>query len=455
MDIIIKNAKIINADTEFYADIGIENETICAIGQNLEDSRAEVIDASGLYAMPGGVEVHAHFSSPFFSAVSSDDYKSGTCAAICGGVTTVVDFATQEKGKPLMQAVEAHRKMGDGNTYTDYSFHVIVTDLSKDTEDEIEDVIEYGIPSFKLYTVYKKEGLMMNDGDICRLLEKTKKCKGLVSVHAENPDVIDVRTSQYLAAGQTSSWYHYMSRPEFVEAEAEKRVIHWAKALDAPIYIVHVACKEGIEAVAEAKAKGYKIFAETCPHYLNFTNDVYKRPDAAKFVCSPPIKGSQSREALWDAIKKGYVDTIASDHCPFMWSEKLWGKDDFTKTPNGCGGIETRYVYMLSNANEGKITFKNVVRMCAQRPAEIFGCSKKGKIEVGCDADLILFDPKGSMIYTKENMKSKADHSIWEGPEFSGKITKTVLRGKVICENGELKQQTPQGRFIKRDRFKL
>jgi dihydropyrimidinase len=241
-----------------------------------------------------------------------------------------------------------------------------------------------------------------------------------------------------------------MSRPEFVEAEAVKRAIHWAKALGAKLYIVHLACKEGVEEVAKAKAEGYNIFAETCPQYLEFTSDVYKREDGRNFVCSPPMKGAESREALWNAVKLGVIDTVATDHCPFKQSEKDWGKDNFTKIPNGCPGIENLYPYMLSAANAGKISFSRAVRLCAETPAKLFGCTTKGSLTVGKDADIVLYDPKKDFTIGVKTMHSDYDQTIWEGVTLKGYPVKTFLRGDLVYDNGKFIGKAGQGRYIKR-----
>ena len=282
------------------------------------------------------------------------------------------------------------------------------------------------------------------------VLEKAKSCGAMISVHAENKQLIDVLTERYLSEGKTSAWYHYMSRPEFVEGEADIRAIQLAKSLDSKLYIVHLANKEGVQAVERARNEGYQIYAETCPQYLEFTSEVYKRADGRNFVCSPPMKGEESRLALWEAIKKGLITTIATDHCPFQSYEKDWGKDDFTKIPNGCAGIENMYPYMLSAANEGKITFNKAVELCSYNPAKIFGCDAKGAIEVGKDADIVIYDPTKDFTITNDKMHSDCDHTIWEGIKVKGYPEATYSRGKLIFKDGEFLGERGWGKFIKR-----
>lgn len=240
-----------------------------------------------------------------------------------------------------------------------------------------------------------------------------------------------------------------MSRPEFVEGEADERAIQWAKAVGVSLYIVHLANKQGVEAVTKAKDEGYTIYAETCPQYLEFTSDVYKREDGRNFVCSPPMKGEESRQALWEAIRRGDIDTIATDHCPFQSYEKDWGKDDFSKIPNGCAGIENMYPYMLSAANEGKIPYTKAVELCSANPAKIFGCKTKGSIAVGKDADIVIYDPSVDFTITNDKMHSDCDHTIWEGVKVHGYPVKTYSRGKLVYENGEFRGEKGWGKFIK------
>ena len=307
-----------------------------------------------------------------------------------------------------------------------------------------------GITSFKCFLVYKKEGMMVDDGTLATLLLRAKELGAMINVHAENPDLIDLRTAQYLKEGKTSAWYHYMSRPEFVEAEADKRVVHWATHLDAPVYVVHMADKEGLEACIQAKEDGKEVYVETCPQYLEFTCDVYKREDGRNFVCSPPMKGQESLDALWKALKAGFIDTVATDHCPFQSYEKDWGKDDFTKIPNGCAGVENLYPYMLDAANSGKISFEKVVEVCSTNVAKIFGCENKGAIAVGKDADIVLYDKDKDFTISVSNMHSDYDHTIWEGKKLHGYPVQTYLRGKLVYDNGEFVGEPGTGEYVKR-----
>jgi len=451
MDLIIKNGTIITAVDTYKADIAVEDGKIAAIGNNLNDVNAKIIDAEGKYVLPGAIDAHTHLQMPFGGTVSSDSYEGGTKAAACGGVTTVFDFAIQQKGNGIIETAEIRDALCATQACVDYAFHVAITDLRPEVLEEFQAAVDYGIPSFKVFMVYKKEGLMVDDGVLCKALQRSKETGALISVHAENPDLIDMRTEEFLKAGKTSAWYHYLSRPEFVEAEADKRAIHWAKALNAPLYIVHLANKDGMEEVKKARDEGYEIYAETCPQYLHFTSDVYKREDGRNFVCSPPMKGQESQDALWNGIKSGDIATIATDHCPFQSYEKDWGKENYTKIPNGCMGIENMYPYMLSEANKGKLSFNKVVELCSTNPAKIYGCApEKGSISVGADADIVVYDPNKDFTISKENMHSDVDHTIWEGVKLKGYPVMTFSRGRLVFKNGEFLGEPGWGKFLKR-----
>lgn len=447
MDLIIKNGTIVTASEIFNADVAVSGGKIAQIGESIDCDGAEVIDAAGKYVLPGAIDAHTHLAMPFGGTISSDDYFAGTRATACGGTTTVFDFVLQDFGETMMDAVRRRDALCKGNAVVDYAFHVAIKDVSNRLIDSIDEAVKCGVPSFKVFMVYD---FGVTDGVFYQVLKKAKECGALISVHAENNEMVNMFTRQFLSEGKTSAWYHYLSRPEFVEAEADRRAIEWAKSLDTSLYIVHLANKEGVRAVTEARDAGYKIYAETCPQYLEFTCDVYKREDGRNFVCSPPMKGEESRQALWDAIKRGDIATIATDHCPFNRFEKDWGKDDFTKIPNGCAGIENMYPYMLSTANTGKISFEKAVELCSTNPAKIFGLKDKGSVSVGKDADIVIYDPKKEFTITNDKMHSDCDHTIWEGITVHGYPEKTFARGRLVYDSGEFLGEKGWGRFVAR-----
>lgn len=452
MDLLIKGGTIVTATESYVADVAINEGKIVAIGKDLDISAAKVVDVGGKLVLPGAIDAHTHMQMPFGGTVSADSYLSGTRAAACGGVTTIFDYPVQHKGETILGLINSKKKILETDACCDYAFHCCITNLNDgEILDEMEQAVEEGITSFKCFLVYKKEGMMVDNGMLATLLLRAKELGAMINVHAENPDLIDLRTEQYLKEGKTSAWYHYMSRPEFVEAEADKRVVHWASHLDTPVYLVHMADKEGLEACIKAKEEGYEIYVETCPQYLEFTCDVYKREDGRNFVCSPPMKGQESLEALWTALKAGFIDTVATDHCPFQSYEKDWGKDDFTKIPNGCAGVENLYPYMLDAANAGKIPFEKVVEVCSTNVAKIFGCKDKGAIAIGKDADIVIYDKDKDFTISTDNMHSDYDHTIWEGKKLHGYPVQTYLRGQLVYNNGEYVGKPGIGKYVKRE----
>lgn len=453
-DLLIRNGQVVLPTKTAKLDVAVKDGKIALVGKKLAVEADEVVDATGKIVVPGAIDVHTHLAMPFGGTISADDYFTGTRAALCGGTTSIIDYPCQRKGKSIKETLEPRFKMCEKDACCDYSFHCAITNFNDGKIlEEMDDACKSGITSFKGYMVYKKEGMMVDDGMIYQLLLKCKEVGAMLNLHAENPDIIDVRTEEFLKEGKTSAWYHYLSRPEFVASEADKRAIHLATHLNTPLYIVHMSDKEGLEAAIEAKKQGYDIRIETCPHYLEFTNEVFKRENGINFVCSPPMKGQDSLEALWKALNKGYIDTVATDHCPFQQEEKLWGAKDFTKIPNGCAGIENMYPYMLCKANEGKTTYETVVRVCSYNPAKIFGCKDKGSLEVGKDADIVIFDPKKEFVVTVDKMHSAYDHTIWEGFKCNGYIDSTYLRGKLVFKDGMFLGERGYGRFIKRERY--
>ncbi len=450
MDLIIKNGTIVTAESTFKGDIAVKGGKIKVIAQNIDLEKCKaykIVDAKGLLVLPGAVDGHTHLAMPFGGTISSDDYEAGTRAAACGGTTTVFDFVLQDFGENLVDAVKRRAAICAPQAVVDYAFHTGVKDLSGDIINSMEESVKYGVSSFKVFMVYD---FGVSDGLFYQVLRKAKEVGALIGVHAENKEIINTLIAEFKAEGKTSAWYHYASRPEFVEGEADIRAIQWAKSLKAPMYIVHLANAQGMEAVTKARDEGYPIFAETCPQYLHFTNEIYKREDARNFVCSPPMKGKPSQDALWEGIKRGDITTIATDHCPFQSYEKDWGKDDFTKIPKRCARVENMFPYMLSEANKGRITFNKAVELCCTNPAKLFGCApQKGMLVPGADADIILYDPKKEVTVSVKNMHSDVDHTIWEGLKVKGYPVATYSRGNLVYKDGEFVGTKGAGKFVK------
>ena len=449
MKYLLKNGTVVTGEKSEQLDILVEGEKIVQVGKNLPSKDAQEIDVSGKLLFPGFIDGHTHFDLEVAGTVTADDFETGTKAAILGGTTFVIDYASQDKGgHTLKEGLDKWHKKADDKCSCDYSFHMSIVEWNEKTEQEIQDMIDHGITSFKLYMTYP--AMIVNDCDMYKILKKLGKCGCFAGVHCENAGVIDALIAEAKKEGRLGPENHPLVRPDTMEAEAVHRLLVIAKEADAPVMVVHLTNKKAFEEVMRARANGQEVYAETCPQYLEFTCDVYKREDGRNFVCSPPMKGQESQDALWKAIKNGMIDTVATDHCPFQSYEKDWGKDDFTKIPNGCPGVENLYPYMLDAANSGKITFERAVELCSTNVAKIFGCDNKGSISVGKDADIVIYDKDKDFTISVDNMHSDLDHTIWEGKQLHGYPIRTYLRGNVVYDNGDFVGTPGLGEYVKR-----
>ena len=455
MSVLIKNGRIITATDYYIADIFIEGEVISSIGNNLFVKADEVIDATGKLVMPGGIDPHVHLDMPFMGTYSSDNYETGTRAALFGGTTTVIDFILQKQGHSLHAALDEWNGRATGNAVGDYSFHMAVTDFNEETKKEIKAIIEEeGISSFKTFMAYKG-ALMIDDRQMIGLMQEVKKQGGLINVHATNGDMIDYLVAKHKSEGKLSPIYHYLSQPEVTEAEASGRFADMANYTGCPGYIVHLTCLGALNAVRNATKRNQKIFVETCIQYLLLDASLYENDfEAAKWVMSPPLREKKDQATLWAGINQGIVNVVATDHCPFKWEQKLIGKDDFSKIPNGHPAIENRMELLFSEGvNKGKITLHKYVEVSATNAAKIFGMfPKKGTIAVGSDADILIFDPNEKHTLSANTHHMNVDYSGYEGWEVTGKVKTVLLRGKVVIENNECKVEKGYGKFIKRNK---
>ena len=448
MEILIRNGKIINAQGSFKGDVLVRNGKIAAVGTKLDSPAAgRVIDATGLYVLPGAIDAHTHLEMAMGRTFSADGYESGTRAAACGGVTTVFDYTLQEHGKAMLDEIADRDALAAPKACVDYAFHGGISEVNDDRLNEVYDMVRQGFPSIKTYMTY---AFGLDDIALYRLLAASADAKALITVHAESHGIVEANRAEFKKEGLTDVWYHYLSRPEIAEEEADIRAIKLAEAAGAPLYIVHLANEAGERYLAKVRAEGMPIYAETCPHYLAFTNEVYKRPDGIRFICSPPMKGIESQIALWEGISRGVIDTIATDHCPAQSFEKDWGLEDFTLAPCGCMGIENMYPYMLNAAGKGMISFERAVEVCSANPARIFGCDTKGAIVPGLDADIVLYDPKKEFTITADSMHSNLDYTIYEGMKLKGYPVLTMSRGMVVYEDGVFKGEAGYGRLLRR-----
>jgi dihydropyrimidinase len=455
MSLLIKNGRIITADSDQTADIFIEGEKIKAIGKDLQINADETIDASGMLVFPGGIDPHVHLDMPFMGTFSSDSYETGTRAALFGGTTMVIDFILQKQGNSLADALKEWRSRSDNNCVGDYSFHMAVTDFNDNTKKEIKHFVEEeGITSFKTFMAYKG-ALMIDDRQMVGLMEEVKKQGGLVTVHATNGDMIDYLIAKHRGEGKLTPLYHYLSQPEVTEAEATERFADMANYTGCPGYIVHLTCEGALNAVRNATRRNQNVLVETCIQYLVIDASLYEREDGAKWVMSPPLREKKDQETLWAGINQGIVKVVATDHCPFKWEQKLMGKDDFSKIPNGHPAIEHRMELLYSEGvHKGKITLNKFVEVTCTNPAKIFGMfPRKGTICIDGDADIVIFDPNKKHTITASAHHMNVDYSAYEGWEITGKVKTVVLRGKVAIENNVCRLEKGYGRFIKRNQI--
>jgi dihydropyrimidinase len=454
MGLLIKNGTVVTAADFHRADVLIEGEHVKAIGHDLKADGAEVVDAKGMFVMPGGIDPHVHLDMPFMGTFSSDDYSTGTLAALHGGTTTVIDFILQTQGKSLRHALETWQGRMNGNLFGDLSWHMAVTDFNDDTKKEVKEMIEQeGITSFKTFMAYKG-ALMIDDRQMVGLMNEVKAHGGIVTVHATNGDMIDFLVQKHRSEGKMAPLYHYLSQPEITEAEATGRFADMASYTGVPAYIVHMTCEGALNHVRDAARRNQRVLAETCIQYLLLDASLYEKPDGAKWVMSPPLREKKDQAALWGAIDQGTVQVVATDHCPFSMEQKAMGKDDYSKIPNGHPAIEHRMELLFSEGvNKKRITVNKFVEVTATNPAKIFGMfPRKGTIGIGSDADIILFDPNEKHTLSAKTHHMNTDYSGYEGMQLTGKVKTTILRGQVAVHNGEVKIKKGYGQFVKRNK---
>jgi dihydropyrimidinase len=456
MRTLIANGTIVTSEGSQQADVMIEDETIVAIGTGLADAGMtadDTIDASGRYVIPGAIDVHTHMELPFGGTFAKDTFETGTRAAAFGGTTTVVDFAVQSRGSSLRAGLDAWHAKAEGNAVADYGFHMIMSDVNDDTLAEMDQLVAEGVLDFKLFTAYPGV-FYSDDGAIFRAMQRTATNGGLIMMHAENGMAIDVVAADEVAAGHTDPYYHGVARYPIFEGEATNRVIRLAEAAGVPVYIVHLSAREAMNAVREARDRGTKAFAETCPQYLFLSlDDMANGFEGAKFVCSPPLRTADHQDELWTGLIKDDLQLVSTDHCPFDFhGQKELGKGDFRKIPNGLPGVEDR-VDLLHDGGVvgGRITKERWVEIVSTAPARLFGMyPRKGAIAVGSDADIVVYDPGATRTISAKTHHMDVDYSCYEGRQVRGRSEVVLSRGSVIVRNGEFTGRKGHGRFVKR-----
>jgi dihydropyrimidinase len=457
MRTLIANGRIITAADDYVADILVVDESIELIGRKLSMEADKIIDASGCLVIPGGVDPHTHMDLPVGNTTASDDFETGTIAAAFGGTTTIIDFATQDRGHSLSEALDAWFAKAEGKTAIDYGFHMICSDLPDDRIPEMRAMVDRGVTSFKLMMAYPQT-LMVDDATIFRAMVAAGDLGGLVCMHAENGPVIERLREEAVAAGHTAPKFHAMTRPPSAEAEATARAIAIAEMAGTPVYIVHLSCDEALRKVAEARDLGLPAYAETCPQYLFLDESLYEREgfEPAKWVMSPPLRHKSNHEKLWRGLALNDLQTVGTDHCPFCFAgQKELGLGDFTKIPNGAPGVEHR-VSLIHDGGvlSGRISLNRWVDLVSTTPAKIFGLfPRKGTIAAGSDADIVVFDPEKEATISAKTHHMRVDYSAYEGMKVRG-VARTVLsRGRVIVENETFVGKAGHGQFLKRGAF--
>ncbi|EYF01162.1 dihydropyrimidinase [Chondromyces apiculatus] len=456
MGILIKNGEIITASDRFVADVYCDGGRIVAVAPGLEKLRADdtVIDASGQIVLPGGVDAHVHMELPFMGTESSDDFETGTAAGVAGGTTTIIDFVIPARGQHLLDGYAMWMEKAK-KSVADYAFHMAVTWFSDRTISEMETCVrEHGITSFKTFMAYRG-AIGIEDPELIQVMDKSAAMGSLVTVHCEHGDAVVALQKKFLREGKTDPKYHALSRPAPVEGEATARAIMLARMMGNPVYIVHVTCKEAVDAIVEARTRGQVVMAETCPQYLLLDDSVYEKPDfeGAAYVMSPPIRPKGHQDALWSALAAGHIQTVATDHCPFnQVGQKEMGRNNFSRIPNGAAGIENRLgLLWTAGVVEGRFDAHKFVDLFATQPAKIFGLyPRKGAVVPGADADIVVFDPHATDVISAKTHHHRCDRSIFEGFKVKGKPSHVIVDGRVQFKDGKLDVQRGAGRYLPR-----
>ncbi len=452
-DMIIQNGIVVTESHCFPADIRISNGKIAQLEAKITDiSHAEVIQASGKYIFPGIIDAHVHCELPMAGTLSSDDFVNGTKAAACGGVTTILDFSTQCKGQSLLASIQDRISKANGRVCIDYGLHAGITDWNL-AQHEFAQAVQMGITSFKMFMAYRDRGLMSEDDALFSALEQSKKLGCVIAVHAESAVVMELLISRY---HQERAHYgimaHVLSRPDIIEIEAIQRAISWAELSGGTLYIVHTSTGRGSFAIRDARARGVKVYCETCPQYLALDESVFARPDGHLFSSCPQIKSFENQQQLWQSLVNGDVHVVATDHCVFTKEQKNRWNNDFTKLPFGLPGVETLLPILYSTGvHSHKISLQHLVSLLCTNPAKIYGLyPQKGTIQIGSDADLVIFDPAHVWTLDYHNLQTNCDWSPYQGMNLTGFPSTTISRGKIIAQNGKFIGEIGYGRFLPR-----
>ena len=457
MRTLFKGGTVVSGQGTRPADVLVEGVTISAVGTNLSASGAQIVDCAGKLLFPGFIDAHTHFDLAVAGTVTADDFATGSRAALRGGTTTVIDYAAPDKGETLAYGLAKWREKAAGRCACDYGFHMTIDDWSEGISREMGEMVDQGIPTFKMYMTYP--AMMLPEGDLYRALKRLRELGCLTGVHCENSAVIDALIAEAKAAGRMGPASHPRTRPAPLEAEAVSRLLRIAQVADVPVIIVHLSTREGLEEVRAARRRGPTVYVETCPQYLLLDESVYDAADyldAARYVCAPPIRGAADRDALWEALKSGEIQTVATDHCSFTLEQKRMGREDFTKIPGGLPGVEDRGVLLYTaGVAAGRIDEAAMCRLLSENAAKLYGCwPRKGVIAPGSDADIVIYDPAAEGAITAADHIQNVDYDPYEGIPDRGTIHQVYLRGTLAVDRGQV-LAGPDGQFIPRGRSVL
>ncbi|MEU3235662.1 dihydropyrimidinase [Streptomyces anthocyanicus] len=455
---VIRGGLVITASDEIHADVLIEDGRVAALAATgtpaAEAFTAEnVIDASGKYVIPGGVDGHTHMEMPFGGTYAADTFETGTRAAAWGGTTTIVDFAIQSVGHSLREGLDAWHAKAEGNCAIDYGFHMIVSDVNQETLKEMDLLVEEGVTSFKQFMAYPGV-FYSDDGQILRAMQRAAENGGLIMMHAENGIAIDVLVEQALARGETDPRFHGEVRKALLEAEATHRAIRLAQVAGAPLYVVHVSATEAVAELTRARDEGLPVFGETCPQYLFLSTDNLAEPDfeGAKYVCSTPLRPKEHQAALWRGLRTNDLQVVSTDHCPFCFSgQKELGRGDFSRIPNGMPGVENRMDLLHQAVVDGHIGRRRWIEIACATPARMFGLyPKKGTIAPGADADIVVYDPHAEQVISAETHHMNVDYSAYEGRRITGRVETVLSRGEPVVTEREYTGRKGHGAYTPR-----
>ena len=457
---IIKNGTIVNGSGSFPADILIEDEKIAAVGRPVEIAKmaggdAQVTDAAGCLLFPGFIDAHTHFDLHVAGTVTADDFATGTKAAVRGGTTTIIDFGTQYAGESLAQGLKNWHEKADGKCSCDYSFHMSISEWTPSVCTEVQDMMDEGITSFKLYMTYDTQ---VDDRTIFEILRRLKEVGGITGVHCENSGMIAALQEEAKKAGRMGVASHPATRPAAAEAEAISRLLRLAEVVDIPVVVVHLTCKEGYDVIMEARRRGQKVYAETCPQYLLMDDSLYEKPgfEGAKYVCAPPLRKKEDQKCLWKALEDGTIQTVSTDHCSFTTAQKALGKDDFTKIPGGMPGVETRGTLLYTyGVDQGRISAETMCRVLSENPARLYGLyPRKGLLAPGSDADIVILRPGVSDVITAGDQVQNVDYAPFEGSKVTARIEQVFLRGNQVVKDHQVAEEN-KGIFLRREKCQL